>query len=67
MINYFDNYPTGVSDRDFCEDEKVVCLCGECGRDILDGEDMWRLNDVCYCEECVNYSKEEAVYDEEAV
>ena len=39
---------------------KTIGECAECGGDIYEGETMYELLDVYFCEECVNRSRKDA-------
>lgn len=42
----------------------VVCECNECGADIYEGETMYKLSDMYFCEDCVNRGKKDAECDD---
>lgn len=45
-------------------DPPHVYICSGCGGSIVDGEDFYRIMGETFCEDCIQNSKEEAVYDE---
>lgn len=36
------------------EEAKVAGTCAYCGRDIMDGETVYMIDDDWYCEDCVS-------------
>ena len=44
--------------------QKAVCECEQCGDDIYEGETMYKLGDMYFCEGCVNRGKKEAEFDD---
>lgn len=40
-----------------------VFVCSGCGDDILEGDDYWDILGEQFCEDCIDASKREAVYD----
>lgn len=44
---------------------KVVCNCDECGEDIEEGQEYYRIGGNCYCESCVENARRYAGVDYE--
>lgn len=42
---------------------RVVLNCDECGEDIEEGQEYYRIGDNCYCECCVNNARRYAGVD----
>ncbi len=38
-------------------EEAVAAKCYECGRDIYEGEDAYKIGDEIFCEDCVKYGR----------
>lgn len=47
----------------------VKCLCWNCGREILDNEPIYEVNEELWCENCANPHENDDTlnYDEESV
>lgn len=41
----------------------AVFVCSGCGRKIYEGEDYYDILGEQFCEECINETRQEAVYD----
>ena len=62
MINICDicRKPTCDSRCPNAPEAPVVCECDLCGEAIREGDYLFRLGEMKYCEECVEYGREEA-------
>ena len=52
--------PSGCPNAD---EPKVVCVCAQCGEDILDGDYCYHIGEDFFCEACMEDFREEAVYE----
>lgn len=48
---------------------RVKCLCWNCGREILDTDPIYEINEELWCEKCANPHENDDTldYDEEPV
>lgn len=46
-------------------DPVPVCECDHCGKDIYEGDTIYKINDEVWCEECTDDARTYAEYQEE--
>lgn len=47
------------------DEPMVVCRCYICNARIYDGDDMYKIEDMNFCENCITDSKTTAIYEDD--